>query len=252
MILVHKEYYSTENIKTKCLYGENIKIDGLGILYAKKINDIRELNKFEPDTYEKFISTLSITSYKIYELLGMDDRFENIHPFDFIYINCLNNEGFKDTVVKALSFFFDANVVFSINELFFINNKDGTIGTLSKNNFSFMTDIFKIQNCIPLTDDKKPKPKTEAQRQFFIKLNEQRIKHQSKHDVLNDIISSVSAKHPSINFFNIGNLTMYQLIDQYKRLNAIDEFYISIKSLLAGASKDEVKVRHWGEKLLDS
>jgi len=80
------------------------------------------------------------------------------------------------------------------------------------------------------------------------KIKEKYAKREKSQDIV-DIMSAVSSKHPSINVFNCGSLTMYQLIDSYKRLNAVDSYFISIDSILAGASNDEVKVKHWGEKL---
>jgi len=44
-------------------------------------------------------------------------------------------------------------------------------------------------------------------------------------------------------------VTMFQLIDSFKRLNQIDNYFISIDSLMAGADSKDVTVKHWGDKI---
>jgi hypothetical protein len=65
------------------------------------------------------------------------------------------------------------------------------------------------------------------------------------------LISSVCSKHANLSLFNIEKLTIYQLIDQFKRLNMIDEYFISVDSLLAGADSKKVDLNHWSKKIQD-
>jgi hypothetical protein len=62
-----------------------------------------------------------------------------------------------------------------------------------------------------------------------------------------DIISAVSSKSPSLNKLNIWKLTIYQLYDEYSRLELIDNYDFSIRAMMAGAEK--VELTHWSSKL---
>ena len=62
-----------------------------------------------------------------------------------------------------------------------------------------------------------------------------------------DIISAVSSKSNSINRLNIWAYTLYQLYDEYSRLELIDNYDFSIRALMAGAEK--VDLKHWSSKL---
>ena len=124
------------------------------------------------------------------------------------------------------------------------------------NNVSFVssalaTTSLKLQNCFETR--KKPVYANETAKQWAVKFEEIRKKYgKSEKDNetnITDVISAVSSKHPSINLSNIGELTIYQIMDCFKRLNKIENYTLSFEALIHGASKDDVKLEHWSEKL---
>jgi hypothetical protein len=238
--------FSDSSLNTKFLLNKDIEFIGFAFLKSKTINDIEVIGF---DTYNEYLSLLCLTSDDIYDLLDMNDDFQNVEPFDFILSNCLINEDFLKQITSALSFFLGEQVYFSKDSYFYINEiNEGRFLHIA--NFNFFIDILKRQNCISENlSNKRRKPKNEAEKNLYRQLNKARAKYSKKDNSdMSEIISSVCAKHPSINLFNVGDLTIYQLIDQYKRLNAIDEYFISIDSLLHGASSEDVKVVHWSSK----
>ena len=66
-----------------------------------------------------------------------------------------------------------------------------------------------------------------------------------------EIVSSVCARHPSINPTNIKQLNYYQLIDQFKRLNLIDSYNLSTATLASGNLSEEGRknIKHYSEKV---
>jgi len=58
---------------------------------------------------------------------------------------------------------------------------------------------------------------------------------------ISDIISAVSSKSHSINKLNVWQLTLYQLYDEYARLELIDNYDFSIRAMMAGAEKNRFK-----------
>jgi hypothetical protein len=237
--------WDEESLNLKFLLGKSVELSGIGVLSPLKIDEISNIG-FE--LYNKYLSLICVSSDDICEFLDIwDDTY--IEPFTFIIENCLNSDDFKSQIVSSLSLFLRTNIEFSTDGHFIIGDmNDGNF--LHYANFNFFSDILKNQNCINKDNQNKIKPKNDAEIRFFKKLKEQRAKYTKKENDMNDIISAVCAKHPSINLFNVGNLTIYQIIDQYKRLHAIDEYFINIESLLHGASGDDVKITHWSSKVV--
>ncbi len=242
------------NLNMKFLFGKKVEIIGICSLIPKTIEEIDEIGF---DVYNQYLSTLCITSDDIYELLDMNDNFQDIEPFEFIVSNCLNGEykeEFLKHIINALSFFLNEKVYFHYPENeddrgYFYMSEINEGRFLHIANFNFFSDILKMQNCISENiSNRNRKPKNEAEKDLYRQLNKARAKYNKRDNDMSDIISSICAKHPSVNLFNVRSLTIYQLIDQYKRLNAIDEYFISIESLLHGASSDDVKVTHWSSK----
>ena len=62
---------------------------------------------------------------------------------------------------------------------------------------------------------------------------------------LSDLVSGLSAKHPSINLLNVWNLTYYQFVDQLERLQIVEEYEFALRSILAGADAKKLKTKHW-------
>lgn len=199
------------------------------------------------DNYNKYLSILCLDSNSIAEMLKIEDD-TIIQPFEYLYWNCKQDDEAKNLILKSLNLFLREQVQFFVEGCFIVGDvKEGDF--LSYDNFNFFIDILKQQNCIETS--KATEPESDKQKDFFKQLKKMRekyAKYQPQQDI-SDIISSVCSKHPSINLFNVGGLTIYQLIDQFKRLNAIDEYFLNIKSLLAGAKKEDVTLKHWANKM---
>lgn len=64
-----------------------------------------------------------------------------------------------------------------------------------------------------------------------------------------EIVSTVSARHPSINLLNISDLNYYQILDQYRRLIQIDKY---TPCLFGNATEEYAKqTKHYSEKLIN-
>jgi hypothetical protein len=64
-------------------------------------------------------------------------------------------------------------------------------------------------------------------------------------------MSTVCARHPSINPINIGQLNYYQVVEQYKRLMKIDDY---TPCLYGNATEEYVKknnIKHYSQKIIN-
>lgn len=238
--------WTDNELNIKFLLAKPIEINGVGILKPLTIDEISEIGF---DKYNQYLSLICISSDDIAEMLDLDNDLI-IEPFEFIYENCKYNEDFKMNIISALSLFFREQVSFDVDmSSFFI----GMEGVLHQGNYIFFVDILKRMNCIG-NSKPRPKPRNEAEREYYKqqKIAKEKYKkyYESETD-MSDIISAICCKHTSINILNIGNLTMYQLIDIYKRISLIDEYQINLTALMHGADNKDMELKHWTSKIKD-
>lgn len=236
-----------EDLNFKCLLAKPIELEGIGILHPLTINEISKLGL---KTYNSYLSVLCLTANDIKNALDLEDEDFEIEPFDFILANCINLD-FLTQMTDAMSCFFKESCGFSEDGYFFIGEINDC-RMIHRANFNFFADILRKQNCIQKKAEEPLKVQSEAGKDMLKRLKLARKKYADKFKSgveITDIISAMASKHGSINLLNVGELTMFQLIDQYKRINMIDEYYINIKSLMAGADPKDVKVKHWSSPM---
>lgn len=132
-----------------------------------------------------------------------------------------------------------------------------------RDNFDDLVEIIKKQNyLISPSADKEVladmNPADDATRRLMETMSEFREKVESKKKIQEqkdeedavdffDIIDAVSTKSNSINKLNIWDLCIYSVYREYARLELIDTYDFSIKAMIAGAGKIDLK--HWSSKL---
>lgn len=150
----------------------------------------------------------------------------------------------------------------SVNEERLVSLKEEDMTLIHRDNFDDFVRIVQLQNY--LTKDFEEDEEEElAIDEETKKLMEQMKKHRKKVEEkkkaqrqadgddgdidISDIISAVSSKSNSINKLNVWDFTLYQLYDEYSRLELIDNYHFSLKAIMAGAEK--VDLKHWSSKL---
>lgn len=136
------------------------------------------------------------------------------------------------------------------------------IKLIHRGNFDEIIRIVRFQNFMSNVSGKKDEfnPANEEARKLADQMERNRQKVEAKKkaqkanekgdddDVdISDIISAVTAKSNSINKFNVWDLTLYQLYDEYSRLELIDNYNFNIKAMMAGVK--EVDLKHWSSKI---
>ncbi|UQB84209.1 hypothetical protein [Bacillus amyloliquefaciens] len=130
-----------------------------------------------------------------------------------------------------------------------------------RDNFDEIVEIVKTQNYLtkPIEKingsnpaDEETKKLMEHMENMRNKVNEKKrlqkeMDGESDNIDISDIISSVTAKSNSIDKFNVWSLTLYQLYDEYARLELIDNYDFSIRAMMAGAEKIDLK--HWSSRI---
>lgn len=227
----HQQYNSN------LLFGKPIECETF-LIYPLTINEILD---FDIAAYNNILSILSLDKKEIEDLYSIFD----VDVFELVIISFYSDSNFKDRLLRFFSLVLREDIYFH-SDNYFISESSKII---NEESFYKIANIILIQNCIKR---KKYQIKSKREKEYLELVRKAKEKYKNvldseSDDFTLDIISSVCAKHPSINFFNVGELTFYQLIDQFNRLNYIDEYFINIKSLLAGAK--DVKVNHWSRKI---
>lgn len=142
------------------------------------------------------------------------------------------------------------------------NLPEDEITIVHRDNFDDIAEVVQLQNYLKKPVDKKDEtnPVDDETRKLMedMERNRKRVeaKKQAQKEVeknndepidISDIISAISSKSNSINKLNIWDFTLYQIYDEYSRLELIDNYDFSIRAIMAGAEKIELK--HWSSKL---
>ena len=208
-----------------------------------KFNFYEILTKMTPDVY--YEKVLQKTDEKWNAMSNREK--ENSVIYDFL----ISDEHLQKLYLELLNFFFVEKVIF--REEIFILLKDGyseddelsvesVRGVIGKESFPQVMDLIQQVCCIYSKENTKeePKFKNSIAKEIYEKIHKGEQKHSAKYDInlsIPNIISSVSAKHPSINMLNIWDMTVFQLIDTFHRLqtNAIYDI-------------DSARVSAWGDE----
>lgn len=239
------------NLNLKIFLNKYIDIPNVGKLYCLTNNEISEIGF---NNYSQYLSILCIEKENIPMFIPEEYKNEEVSTFECLVISCLIDLQFKELILTSLSIFFKEKATFFKDmECFYI-------GDISENkfitieNYEYIKFVLKKQNGIKVEEPEKFA--NSLAQQMAEKMKKMREKYSKCSNGNNeqicdysDIISSVCAKHNSINPFNIGDLTINQTIDQFKRLNMIDKYQIDVQSLLHGAKKEDVGLEGWFTKI---
>lgn len=141
------------------------------------------------------------------------------------------------------------------------NVSEDKLMMIHRDNFDDFVEAIKIMNYLKKPASKESReenPADDATKELMeqMKRNNERIakiKKNEKNDDesndidISDIISAVTVRSNSINKFNVWDLTLAQLYDEYARLELIDNYDFSIKAMMAGAG--EIDLKHWSSRL---
>jgi len=211
----------------------------------------------------------NLKTFDFYTKLGGQDMLEGLLVTLSMIFRTKDIRVIKDGVIGVyfeklgISSYDENNEILINNEILDTINQN-EIMIIHRDNFDDLVEVVKLQNYL-----KKPVSNKEKSEEQFaneesrmlaeqMKKNEEKVSKAKKRQAIDnedsngdidifDIISSVSTKSNSINKLNIWSLTVYQLYDEYARLELIDNYDFSIKAMMAGAEKIDLK--HWSSKI---
>lgn len=247
-------------------YGTQLSPDpielSVGTLVKPKLKDISDISKgMSFDKFNYFEVLIKMTPKSFYTKIKgdegkkywkslSDEEKSNLTLYQIV----ISDEQLLKAFVEIFNFFFLEKVVF--REGYFvlldmsdkINNDIATQpkirGVISENIFLQVLNTIQQVCCIADKEDivDESKFKNKLARKLYDKMQKAAKKEQEerKGDInftLPNIISSVSNRHPTINPINVWEMTVFQLLDSFNRLQTNSMFDI-----------DSTRVSVWGDE----
>lgn len=243
------------DLELMLLAGEDMNVGNINI----KPLDLRTIIREGYSIYNEYLAV--VTS----EIKDFIDTKEVKIPEEMTVMDLIlssGNERLIKKFVNGLAFFLgEEDFVFDDEIGLIFGDIDGEFDDLkivNHENFDELADVIRYQNCAkPPEEKEKYNPKNSKAKAIIERLKKAKEKvkeaKKSKDGDSNidfySIVSSVSTKSNSINKMNVWDLNMYQLYDEYKRLEMISGYDTSILAMCNGA---EIKnLKHWSERIED-
>lgn len=233
----------SDDIKLKLLAGVGFEVEGIGMIEPLKLIDIVNVG------YSKYEMMLGNLIFDVSDLKNDDLNWSDLDTFTIIASNILygKNDEYTKMILDAFKFFLKREVsIFNdgVNFGFMI----GQDSFIDKYAFEDIKKVLKWQNCVKKEADEFANcinSKAEEIKQKILKGRKSLVSDKEQVH-FSDLVSAVAAHgNNNLNITNIWNITMYQFNNQFARMQMIEDYDLNIRSLLAGASSNDVKVNHY-------
>jgi hypothetical protein len=244
------------DLKLKLLSGDSIEADkGAGMIEPLSM---KEMIRYGYTDYLMKLHFITMDMNDILEGSSEEDNPLGLNMFDVLVH--YGSDDMKSELENSLILFFKTTRI-NINteeHVIYIGESD-ELRIIDRDNFEKVREVIKWQNCLKKFDDDEDsnEEESDAVKRIREKLNKGKdlVNIAKREDDegegieldISDIISAVSSKSNALNKLNVFDLTLFQLYDEFKRLELIEQYDIGIKSMLAGAK--DVKLKHWSTKI---
>jgi len=239
-----------DDIELKLLLGQPIPIEGLGKIYSPSTDDVAELGY---SVYNEYLSRLLVNKDKIQ---ATPEEKEQLTTFKVIISLCVYDEDFREVFVKALEFMFKESVHLgqSDSDVFFYLGNIEDQRFITQDNIELIQVLVRLANQVKVQDEEDEEssynPADEVAAKIIAEMLERRRNKPKPKPTINfhSIVSGLSNKSNSINYLNIGQLSIYQLYDKFHRQEVMENYHYTLVGIYSG-NVDGKKVNynkiHW-------
>lgn len=249
--------YISDSQKLNLILGERIKTsqDWLSL----KQYTIKDISDIGYDMYMGYIAfiTMSVDDFikeQINNPIYMD-LYTQRHSLNSLYFHIMYslNDSYREMFEKVLSFLIgDSDIEISVevdsNRVLCKISSSEDVKLIDSDIFDEIIFLVKLYNGMAsISDEDGSNPYDERARAMAEKMKRNRervekIKAQEKDEKprgLHDIISAVTVMSPSVNKFNVSDLTLFQLYDEFNRIYTIESYEMSKTAMFFGGSEME-------------
>jgi hypothetical protein len=243
---------STIDLNLRLLSGYKFNVGAIEINPLK----LKQIIDFGYIRYSECLNLITAKVEDFFEEGQNIDLPKDFTTFDLIISS--GNENLISTFVDGLKLFLDEDDFYFENDLGLIfgeiKDRIEDCKIVNKDNFHEISEIIKYQNCVKSPEEDRFNPRDEQTRAIIEKLKKGKKLVQEKKQRENDdsgidfvsIVSSVSAKSNNISKFNVWDLNIYQIYDEYRRLETIVGYETSVLAMVNGA--DIKNLKHWSSR----
>lgn len=235
-----------ESVKLKSLANLPTVVSGIAIQPVS----LKRIIEVGYDVYQRYLSVIMVPKDKLVHQEFLNSMPQEIGVYDIIEMFG-ETEEIHSLFYSGLKFIVGSQNIHYTDSLF--------IDDIKVNNdlFSEILDIIKVQNCISNSDVDDFKPANERVKKLREKQLENRRKIQelkkNSGDDSNaltffDLVSILSSNANGLNIFNVFDMNIFQFNDQFNRMKLLNDYEISIQSILHGADPNKVEIKHWMSK----
>lgn len=240
--------------KEKFLCGIPTEIEGLCLLYPVTL---REIAKIGIKNFYAYLNIFTLTKEDVNDFIRQNELEIELTPFQFHLANAAIDENYLQILRGAFKFFLHETEITVLPE-----NEALILGKYEENRivreeeFQAISEIVSIQHCVDRDDvNAMNNPSNSKAAQIIKKIKEgQRLREKKKGDSqldFFDLVGSLAAGGNGLNIINIWDITYYAFNDQFKRMQMREEYDNGVRSLLAGAKPEKIKLKHWVRKTQD-
>lgn len=211
-----------------------IKINEACSIKVPTLGDIRNIGY---ESYEQYINIIALDLHQYLRIIDAEDRYGQLTNDEKKVLTIFNvlvsGDETRKALSNALSFFVYEDVKFDEGRscfLLFGRGEDYSdrppqcVGVIHSDNYESVRDavlqISYITNSSPeLKKFKSPKAQKIYEKIMKGRAEKKQSKTADRNMSLANIIGAMSVHHPGYNLTNIWSLTIYQLYDQFSRLN---------------------------------
>ena len=243
----------------------------IGSIKPPTIGDIKKITFAKFQLYEVYLQITPEDFFskskdpeikRIWENLS-DEQKEQLTLFNMI----LTDKSLQNIYTEIFNFFFIEDVVFEEN-MFSIYDNGNLIGAIREGIFTYIIEVIQ-QFCgiyekkesdfqdIPLKNTKTAKSifdKIFKGKKKFKKNKEKEMAKngEAKNWTLPNVYSSVANAHPSLNYSNMNGLTVYQLIDAFRKMMVNKKYEMAAHSVSVwGDEKKQFDDSLWYKNIYD-
>lgn len=246
-----------------CISPLPIELNGVGFIKSPQLIDIAKISYL---TYAAYIYHLRMTPEEYFEVYHKDENIDfsfifNLTKFDLV----INDESFRTIINSALNFFLENSIEYYPEYEAFISTREENgekiaLGLINRDNYAEVIDI--ILQRVHITPDENEvddikKVKNKHGLKIYKKIMERRKKFKKAKAnnpdlTMANIIASVATRSNGLNWTNIWEITIFQLFDEFERLQISDQYNIaSIQVAAWGDKEKKFKVGLWSKNIYE-
>lgn len=220
--------------KGDLISGCDIPFEGICTLRAPRLRDIRPGTGIGFGVYYQYIQLLSLDGEEAFDGMGLSEIWRELSEAQRqtcpLFMVLTTVPALRELLTKALSFFLCERVVYSEPAAGFALYRDAPdaaaacTGIIDRANYSRVRDGILQMNGLPPVEQPRLTFRNQRAREIYEKMqrHKRRASPSRRQDgsmSLPNIIGAVAARHPGYSLLTIWELTIFQLYDQFARLN---------------------------------